>query len=94
MEDIASKLTAFLEDDKNVELLKGVADGFKKENSNVDLAGIGALMQQMGGEDDRARLLRALKPFVDSHKRDMMEEIIRLLKVGELVMMYLKGRNV
>ena len=93
MEDIASKLTAFLEDDKNVELLKGVADGFKKDNNSVDLAGIGALMQQMGGEDDRARLLRALKPFVDSHKRDMMEEIIRLLKVGELVMLYLNGRK-
>ncbi len=93
MEDIASKLTAFLEDDKNVELLKGVADGFKKDNNGVDLAGIGALMKQMGGEDDRARLLRALKPFVDSHKRDMMEEIIRLLKVGELVMMYLNGRK-
>ena len=50
-------------------------------------------MQQMGGDDDRARLLRALKPFVDSRRGEMMEEIIRLLKVGELVMMYLNGRK-
>ena len=93
MEDLASKLTEFLEDDKNVALLKGVADGFKKDEGTVDLSGIGTLMQKMGGDDDRARLLRALKPFVDSRKRDMMEEIIRLLKVGELVMMYLNGRK-
>jgi hypothetical protein len=93
MEDIASKLTEFLEDDKNVELLKGVADGFKKDGGNIDLSGIGTLMQQMGGDDDRARLLRALKPFVDSRRGEMMEEIIRLLKVGELVMMYLNGRK-
>ena len=93
MEDIASKLTEFLEDDKNVELLKGVADGFKKDGKNMDLSGIGTLMQQMGGDDDRARLLRALKPFVDNRRGEMMEEIIRLLKVGELVMLYLNGRK-
>ena len=93
MEDIAAKLTEFLEDDKNVELLKGVADGFKKDGKSMDLSGIGTLMQQMGGDDDRARLLRALKPFVDSRRGEMMEEIIRLLKVGELVMMYLNGRK-
>ena len=80
-------------DDKNVELLKGVADGFKKDNGNMDLSGIGTLMQQINGEDDRARLLRALKPFVDSRRGEMMEEIIRLLKIGELVMMYLNGRK-
>ena len=69
MEDIASKLTAFLEDDKNVDLLKSVADGFKKDGGGADLSGIGALVGQFSGEDHRARLLRALKPFVDSKKR-------------------------
>ena len=93
MEDLASKLTAFLEDDKNVELLKGVADGFKGNSGGADLSGIGALMQMAGGDDDRARLLRALKPFVNPQKGEMMEEIIRLLKVGELVMLYLNGRK-
>ena len=91
MEDIASKLTAFLEDDKNVELLKGVANSFKKEDGVPDLSGIGALMQVAGGDNDRARLLRALKPFLDDRKGEMMEEIIQLLKVGELVMVYLNG---
>ena len=93
MEDIASKLTEFLEDDRNIELLKGVADGFNNEGGSVDLSSISTLMKQMGGEDDRARLLRALKPFVDNRRGEMMEEIIRLLKVGELVMMYLNGRK-
>lgn len=93
MEDIASKLTSFLEDDKNVELLKGVAEGLKSGQGGVDLSGIGALMQMAGGDDDRAKLLRALKPFVDTRKGEMMEEIIRLLKIGELVMLYLKGRK-
>ena len=93
MEDLAAKLTAFLEDDKNVEMLKGVADSFKSGQGGIDLSGIGALMQAAGGDNDRAKLLRALKPFVDPRKGEMMEEIIQLLKVGELVMLYLNGRK-
>lgn len=93
MEDIADKLTSFLEDDKNVEMLKNVADSFKSGQGGLDLSGIGALMQTVGGENDRAKLLRALKPFVDPRKGEMMEEIIRLLQVGELVMLYLNGRK-
>lgn len=93
MEDIAAKLTSFLEDDKNVEMLKGVADSFKSNQGGVDLSGIGTLMQVAGGDNDRAKLLRALKPFIDPRKGEMMEEIIQLLKVGELVMLYLNGRK-
>ena len=93
MEDIAAQLTSFLEDDKNVEMLKGMANSFKLGQGGMDLSGLGALMQAAGGDNDRAKLLRALKPFVDPRKGEMMEEIIQLLKGGELVMLYLNGRK-
>ncbi len=92
MEDIASKLTAFLEDDKNVDLIKGVAQSFKG-NQSVDLSSVGALMKSLGGEDDRSRLLRALKPFMATEKGEKMEEVIRLLQIGQLVSLYLKGQK-
>ena len=94
MDDIASKLTAFLEDEKNVEMLKGLAGGLQKQGGAQSFlpASLGAL-GKLAGEDDRTRLMRALKPFLSREKQQHIETLIRFLGLGELVTAYLAERR-
>lgn len=43
------------------------------------------------GNDDRAHLLRSLKPFVSEHRRDTIENAIRMLSMAQLSQFFKEG---
>lgn len=54
------------------------------EESPFDLGMIlklGNLFSDLNTDDDRARLLRDLKPFLSAEKRDKVEQTIKILKL-------------
>ena len=96
MEDMADKITKLLEDDKSVDMIKNFAQMFNskpqsepEENSAPDLKGldIGKIMQLAGGmkDDDRLRLMRALRPFVSEQKRESLDNITNILRIVQLM---------
>lgn len=139
-EDIVSKITQFLEDDRNVELLKTfsgfmrpdgnappcpppsdgggerreeTSDGCKGrgrdggvergERMQADARGgaagalfgfpsdmdAGRLMQALrrfgGTEDDRVRLLRALRPFMSEKRRESLDSVAKILRLTQVI---------
>lgn len=45
---------------------------------------IGNLLSEVSGEDDRARLLNALKPFLSEDKRPKIDRAVKLLKLAKV----------
>ena len=45
---------------------------------------IGNLISQVNGEDERARLLLALKPFISESRRPKIDTAVKLLKLAKM----------
>lgn len=45
---------------------------------------IGSLLSDAGGEDERARLLKALKPFLSEEKRPKVDSAVKMLRLAKL----------
>ncbi len=95
MEDMADKITKMLEDDKSVDMIKNISQMFQNKSSepeeksdqNIKMPDIGKLMQLAGGmkDDDRLRLMRALRPFVSEQKRESLDNIANILRIVQLM---------
>lgn len=93
MEDMAEKITKILEDDKSVDMLKNLTQMFgssePREKSEPSQNGpdLGKIMQLANGmkEDDRLRLMRALRPFVSEQKRESLDSITNVLRIVQLM---------
>lgn len=46
---------------------------------------LGSVFSDLNSEDNRAKLLRDLKPFLSSEKRDKIEQTIKILKLLKIV---------
>lgn len=58
----------------------------KKDNSSLDLSAVLKMQEIMSvlknaGEDDRSRLLSAIKPFLSEERRAHVDSAIKLLKI-------------
>ena len=94
MEDMADKITKLLEDDKSVDMIKNLSQMFNTaapaEEKNEPSSGgldIGKIMQLAKGmkDDDRLRLMRALRPFVSEQKRESLDSITNILRIVQLM---------
>lgn len=57
------------------------------ENKSTELDAllqIGNLLSSVNGEDERARLLNALKPFLSEDKRPKVDNAVKLLKLAKM----------
>ena len=78
-EKIASALESF-----------GVGETEKKspkEENGIDIEGfmkIAGIMSELGTEDDRSRLLHALKPFLSEEKREKVDSAVKLLRLARM----------
>lgn len=115
MDDMASKITEFLEDDRNVELLKtfsGFMKSDKKEEEPSDMperhggAGPAArrpgrahpagwtpgrlweALGKFGSEDDRVRLLKALRPFISEKRRESLDSVTKILRLTQVISLF------
>ncbi len=48
------------------------------------LLGLQALLSSAGGDDDRARFLTALKPFLSKDRQSKIDNTIRLLRIAKM----------
>ena len=58
-----------------------------KEEAGLELDAllqIGNLISQVNGEDERARLLLALKPFISEERRPKIDTAVKLLKLAKM----------
>lgn len=58
-----------------------------KEEAGLELDAllqIGNLISQVNGEDERARLLLALKPFISESRRPKIDTAVKLLKLAKM----------
>ena len=86
MEDMASKLTRLLEDDKSVDMIKNFSSMLKgkEEGSGMDIGKIAELSSAFK-DDDRIGLMKALRPFVSESKRESLDSLTNMLRLVKLV---------
>ena len=101
MDDLSKNIADILNDPQSVERIKSMAAGLFGENkqeeepprpSFPDISELGGIMNVLsklktGGEDDRTRLLLALKPHLSEEKRKKVDTAIKLLRIVELLPM-------
>ena len=98
MEDMAEKLTKLLEDDKSVDMLKNFASAFsgsngspkqeqKNESPGLDLSKIMQLASSVQ-DDDRLRLMQALRPFVSEQKRESLDNISNIMRILQILSIF------
>ncbi len=96
MEDMAEKITKLLEDDKSVDMLKNFTQMFSNSNSSepeeqntagMKMPDIGKIMQLASGmkDDERLRLMQALRPFVSEQKRESLDSVTNILRIIRLL---------
>ena len=105
MDDIAGKLSEFLQDPEAISRLKGIAEnllGGQNEQNNTptetandsfslpndfDLGKIMGLMSVFKNQqqDRRSELLLALKPHLSEHRREKVDQAVKLLKIIALL---------
>ena len=112
MDDMASKITEFLEDDRNVELLKTFSGFMKSEKKDseeqsgaqersggapeggpgplggMDAGKIMAALGKFGSEDDRVRLLKALRPFISEKRRENLDSVTKILRRTQVISLF------
>ena len=105
MDDKASKITEFLEDDRNVELLKTFSGFMKSEKKDsedqsgapeggpgplggMDAGKIMAALGKFGSEDDRVRLLKALRPFISEKRRENLDSVTKILRLTQVISLF------
>ncbi len=97
MDDLNEKLAGILNDPEAMENLKNMADsilagdnGGNEGCSNMPpIENIGAIMGLISklngsGDNDRARLINALKPYLGEKRKAKADNAIKLLKIIEL----------
>ncbi len=98
MDDLSEKLSGILNDPESLEQLKNMAESiFSGEKTDDNQSGsdippienIGAIMSvisklQSSGDNDRTRLINALKPYLSDKRRQKADNAIKLLKIVEL----------
>lgn len=95
MEDMADKITKLLEDDKSVDMLKAFAGSFgntqpEDSQNSAKAPDLSKLMTLASGfkDDDRLRLMQALRPFVSEHKRESLDSLANILRILQLVSLF------
>lgn len=113
MDDMASKITEFLEDDRNVELLKTFSGFMKSEKKDSEeqsgRTGAGPAARRragralwaewtparswralgkFGSEDDRVRLLKALRPFISEKRRENLDSVTKILRLTQVISLF------
>ena len=102
MDDMASKITEFLEDDRNVELLKTFSGFMKSEKKDSEEQSgaqersggapeggkIMAALGKFGSEDDRVRLLKALRPFISEKRRENLDSVTKILRLTQVISLF------
>ena len=99
MDDMASKITEFLEDDRNVELLKTFSGFMKSDKKEEEPSGQGApgggdagkimeALGKFGSEDDRVRLLKALRPFISEKRRESLDSVTKILRLTQVISLF------
>ncbi|MBE6727260.1 MAG: hypothetical protein E7562_01280 [Ruminococcaceae bacterium] len=100
MDDLSEKLAGILNDPQSIERIRGMAQslfgGEKKdepqraEASFPDISEISGIMGMLsrlkaGGEDDRTRLLLALKPHLSEERQRRVDTAVKILRVIDLL---------
>lgn len=82
--NLLETLTSLLADSKTEEVEKVEEKPTENTESPIDLEMVlklGSMFSDFSQDDDRARLLRDLKPFLSSEKRDKVDSAIKILKL-------------
>lgn len=99
MDDLSAKLSEILGDEDSMRRVQELASqllskeptlGEKKTNENNDGVDMGRLITLVSkfknkGEDDRTRLLLALKPHLSSERAKRVDTAVKLLKIIDLL---------
>ena len=87
MDDMASKITRLLEDDKSVDMIKNLSSMFKGKEENGGSMDIGKIaeLSSVLKDDDRIGLMKALRPFVSESKRESLDSLTNMLRMVKLV---------
>lgn len=99
MDDISEKLATILNDPDSMNRVRQMAEsilgGEKQQDIPSENSGISAGDMQMimslisrfnnAGDDDRTRLLMALKPHLSEPKREKVDTAVKILKMIELL---------
>lgn len=81
--DLLATLSALISDsseDKKEENIKSEESGSSPFDMDMILK-LGSVFSELNTDDDRARLLRDLKPFLSAEKREKVEQTIKILKL-------------
>lgn len=100
MDDLSEKLAGILNDPQSMERIRNMAKGlFSSEKAEEsppappslpDISEIGGIMSMLsrlkiGGEDDRTRLLLALRPHLGEERQKRVDTAIKILRVIDLL---------
>jgi LPS O-antigen subunit length determinant protein (WzzB/FepE family) len=99
MDDLSAKLSEILGDEDSMRRVQELASqllskeptlGEKETNENNDGVDMGRLLSLVSkfknkGEDDRTRLLLALKPHLSSERAKRVDTAVKLLKIIDLL---------
>jgi len=99
MDDLSAKLSEILGDEDSMRRVQELANqllskepslGEKETNENNDGVDMGRLITLVSkfknrGEDDRTRLLLALKPHLSSERAKRVDTAVKLLKIIDLL---------
>ena len=92
MDDISEKIEKILNDPESIENLKNMADSILSGDSGADMPNmenLGAVMSiinklKQNNENDRTRLINALKPYLSEKRQSKADNAIKILKLIEL----------
>ena len=59
----------------------------KSSDSGIDIEGfmkMAGILSELGNEDDRSRLLHALKPFLSAEKQGKVDSAVKLLRLARM----------
>ncbi len=82
--DLLATLSSLLSSDDKAGSSDEIEQKEEKNDSPFDLGmmlKLGSVFSELNADDERARLLRDLKPFLSEDKRDKVEQTIKILKL-------------
>ena len=100
MDELSAGISRLLEDPEELERMKKMAESLfggaeKKETPDLsaalgDLGDMGTIMQigrmlSSDAQDDRTRLLMALKPHLSAKRQDRVDRAVKLLRIATLL---------
>lgn len=94
MDDFTEKLSALLSDKQGMEKIKSMAENLfsgQEENSPAsDISSAAKLLPLISkfsamGEDERVRLISALRPYLSAERKKRADKAIKILKAAAFV---------